>query len=129
MEGYLQESSFSAHMSLPLTQFSFVYPLTSRIGETLGIEVQPSDVRLKSEEDTPYRWQIDDPALEPLFQKHLSKHSVGTYMLLHKMVGQTFQAVPPDKVIDYYLNSKFESLNIPDREKAGGPRSHRTTAS
>jgi hypothetical protein len=57
------------------------------IGETLGIEVQPSDVRLRSEEDMPYKWQIDDPALEPLFQKHLSKHSVRAYMLLQRGVG------------------------------------------
>jgi hypothetical protein len=116
---------------LPFTQFCAVQSLTSRIGETLGIEVQPSDVRLKPEEDMPYRWQIDDPALEPLFQKHLSKHSVGAYMLLHKRVGQTFQAVRPDKdkVVDHYLKSKSESLNIPDREKAGRPRSHRTTTS
>jgi hypothetical protein len=50
-------------------------------------------VRLKTEDECLYAWQIDDPSLEPLFQKHLSKHSVGAYMQLHREVGQKFRAV------------------------------------
>lgn len=72
--------------------------LTIALGETLGIKVKPSEVRLKTEDYLLYEWQIDDPALEPLFQKHLSKHSVGAYMLLHREVGQKFRAVHPEKV-------------------------------
>ncbi|KAJ5649192.1 uncharacterized protein N7484_002915 [Penicillium longicatenatum] len=45
------------------------------LGETLGIKVEPSEVRLKNEDDLGYTWQIYDLSLEPIFQKSLSKHS------------------------------------------------------
>lgn len=48
---------------------------------------------MKTEDECLYAWEIDDPSLEPLFQKHLSKHSVRAYMLLHREVGQKFRAV------------------------------------
>lgn len=42
--------------------------------------MKPFEVRLKTADDeVPYAWQVDDPSLEPLFQKHLSKHLVGAY--------------------------------------------------
>ena len=61
----------------------------------LGIQIKPSEVRLvrSSEEDLRYTWKVDDPSLEPLFDKHLSKHSVGAYMQLYREVGQSFHAV------------------------------------
>ena len=63
----------------------------------LGIQVKPSEVRLRSsEEDLRYTWKVDDPSLEPLFDKHLSKHSVGAYMQLYREVGQSFHAVHLD---------------------------------
>lgn len=77
------------------------------VGETLGIKVQPSAVRLKPEEDMHYRWQIDDPSLEHLFQKHLSKHSVGAYILLHNGAGKSFRAVLPEKVACPYIDSEY----------------------
>ncbi|CAP80015.1 hypothetical protein PCH_Pc12g03880 [Penicillium rubens Wisconsin 54-1255] len=52
--------------------------------ERLEIKVDPSEVRLKTEDECLYTWQIDDPSLKPLFQKHMSKHSVGAYMQLHR---------------------------------------------
>lgn len=68
--------------------------LIERIDETIGIQVKPSEVRLRSSnEDSKYGWQIDDPSLEPLFEKHLSKHSVGAYMQLCREVGQSFYAI------------------------------------
>ncbi|CAG8898481.1 unnamed protein product [Penicillium egyptiacum] len=60
----------------------------------LELIVDPSEVRLKTEDECLYTWQIDDPSLEPLFQKHMSKHSVGAYMQLHREVGKKFRAVP-----------------------------------
>jgi hypothetical protein len=56
--------------------------------------VDPSEVRLKTEDECLYAWQIEDPSLKHLFQKHLSKHSIGAYMLLYREVGQKFCAIP-----------------------------------
>lgn len=67
--------------------------------ETLGIQVKPSEVRLRPNEDgLQYAWKVDDPSLESLFDKHLSKHSVGAYMQLYREVGQSFHAVHFDSV-------------------------------
>jgi hypothetical protein len=63
------------------------------IGEQLGIQLKPEQVRLKSTEELQYVWKIDDPLLEPVFDKHLSKHSVRVYMQLSREVGQSFHAV------------------------------------
>ena len=72
----------------------------------LGIQVKPSEVRLRpNEDDLKYAWKVDDPSLEPLFEKHLSKHSVGAYMQLYREVGQSFHAVHLDsfqQVLVYY---------------------------
>ncbi|CDM36273.1 unnamed protein product [Penicillium roqueforti FM164] len=60
----------------------------------LDLKVDPSEVRLKTEDECLYIWQIDDLSLEPLFQKYMSKYSVGAYIQLHCEVGQTFYTVP-----------------------------------
>jgi hypothetical protein len=53
--------------------------------------LKPYEVRLKTHDaDVPYDWQVDDPLMKPLFQKHLSKHSVGAYMQLYREVGHSF---------------------------------------
>ncbi|KAE8349462.1 hypothetical protein BDV28DRAFT_160461 [Aspergillus coremiiformis] len=83
--------------------------LSQHIWETLGLKVQPSDVRLKPEEDMPYRWRIEDPCLEYLFQKYLSKHSVGAYMLLQREVGQ--------KKVDLDLLAHLQAENLCLTEK------------
>ncbi|KAH1988559.1 hypothetical protein KXV97_002992, partial [Aspergillus fumigatus] len=67
--------------------------LAHHIAESLGIHIKSSEVRLKVEEDAPYAWHIEDPSLEPLFSKQLSKHSVGVYMQLCAEVGRSFWAV------------------------------------
>ncbi|KAA8647900.1 uncharacterized protein ATNIH1004_002326 [Aspergillus tanneri] len=67
--------------------------LAQHIWEKLGLRLKPSEVRLKSTEELQYAWEIDDPELEPLFDKHLSKHSAGVYMQLCREVGQSFHAV------------------------------------
>lgn len=78
------------------------------IGETIGVKVKPSEVRLKKEDDLDYMWQIDDPSLEHLFQKHLSKHSVGAYMQLQREVGKTFRAIRPERVSQsHYITGDF----------------------
>lgn len=111
--GLLAGSVFLSIFVIFPSQLLLISSLTPNLGETLGIEVQPSDVRLKTEEDMPYKWQIDDPALEPLFQKHLSKHSVGTYILLHRRVGQTFYAVRPEKVFNHTFYVQVERAKPP----------------
>ena len=82
------------------------YLLRSEIGETLGIKVKPSEVRLKKEDDLDYMWQVDDPSLEQLFQKHLSKHSTGAYIQLQREVGKTFRAIRPEKVSLFSLYNR-----------------------
>lgn len=81
-------------------------------------------MRLKPEEDMPYRWKIEDPCLEYLFQKHLSKHSVGAYMLLQREVGQKFFAIQSEKV-NFHI-SFFDTFtkSILGSWKKGRSRSH-----
>ncbi|KAJ5235424.1 uncharacterized protein N7469_004592 [Penicillium citrinum] len=105
--------------------------LSQHIWETLGVKVQPSDVRLKPEEDMHYRWQIEDPSLEPLFQKHLSKHSVGAYMLLQRGVGQKFFAVRPEKDLnkeadlDLMAQLRAENLSLTEKLRLSEEKAHR----
>jgi hypothetical protein len=61
--------------------------------------VNPDDVRLQPNNETPYAWQVDDPDLKPFFGKSLSKHSIGAYMELCSAVGQSFRAVHRDEAV------------------------------
>ncbi|PWY96028.1 hypothetical protein BO94DRAFT_542106 [Aspergillus sclerotioniger CBS 115572] len=71
--------------------------LSKHIWEALQITINPSEVRLiTSEPQAQYMWKIDDDSLQPLFNKHLSKHSVGAYMQLCQEVGKSFYAVRPE---------------------------------
>jgi hypothetical protein len=85
LEDTLQKTSISTYL-YDGHLCAYIY-INLYVGETLGVKVQPSEVRLKPEEDMLYRWKIKDPYLEPLFQKYLSKHSVGVYMLLQREAG------------------------------------------
>ncbi|KAA8644949.1 uncharacterized protein ATNIH1004_009160 [Aspergillus tanneri] len=67
--------------------------LSEHINKTLGINIKPSQVRLRIEDDTQYRWHVNDPRIEELFDKQLSKHSVSAYMTLIEEVGHSFWAV------------------------------------
>ncbi|KAE8397424.1 hypothetical protein BDV37DRAFT_289421 [Aspergillus pseudonomiae] len=108
--------------------------LAQHIREKIGIHLKPSEVRLKSTEELQYIWKIDDPSLEPLFDKHLSKHSVGAYMQLSQEVGQSFHAVrhqgimqrPSNTVLDaQYQQIKgenaqlLERLHLAEKDRAG----------
>ncbi|KAB8069862.1 hypothetical protein BDV29DRAFT_161035 [Aspergillus leporis] len=71
--------------------------LSDHIADTLGIYIKPTNVRLKfeDEEDVPYEWHIEEPEMEPIFEKQLSRHSVGVYMQLYVGVGSSFWASVP----------------------------------
>ncbi len=58
----------------------------------LGILIEPAEVRLITSGDDPYTWQRL-PGKEHLFEKHLSKHSIGAYRELCRGVGVSFEAV------------------------------------
>lgn len=68
--------------------------LTASEDDQLGINVHPSQVRLKATSgDVDYAWRVLDKDLAPLFEKHLSKHSAGVYMQLCSEIGKSFHAV------------------------------------
>ncbi|GFF60864.1 hypothetical protein IFM51744_10512 [Aspergillus udagawae] len=68
-------------------------------GEAIGVVVKPSEVRLKfREEQAQYAWKFNYKSLVPLFDKHLSKHSVGAYKQLHREAGKGFYAVDPKDI-------------------------------
>lgn len=68
--------------------------LISLRDEELGLKIHPSHVRLKSNsDDMDYTWKILDQSLLPLFQKHLSKHSIGVYKHLCSEIGKTFHVI------------------------------------
>lgn len=75
--------------------------------------MKPSEVRLKfGEEEAQYAWKFNDKNLEPLFEKHLSKHSVGAYMQLHREAGKGFCAVDPKDIpkVFHYLHNVFSGI-------------------
>jgi len=59
----------------------------------LKLSIDPAQVRLKTTTEDQYRWKIL-PGKEHLFQKQMSKHSIGAYMELFREVGKSFEAVP-----------------------------------
>ena len=67
--------------------------LTVAAVSKLGIKVKPADVRLITTADDVYAWRFL-PGKQHLFDKHLSKHSVGAYRELCREVGISFEAVP-----------------------------------
>ncbi|KAL3484444.1 hypothetical protein BJX62DRAFT_243916 [Aspergillus germanicus] len=87
--------------------------LSEHIEETLGMIVNPDDIRLQPNDETPYAWQVDDPDLKPFFGKSLSKHSIGAYMELCSAVGQSFRAVHRDEAV----KATKDKLQILEEEK------------
>lgn len=59
----------------------------------------PSQVRLRTEDDSKYAWHIKEPEIERLFNKQLSGHSVGAYITLIEEVGRSFWAVRPTEKV------------------------------
>jgi hypothetical protein len=68
------------------------WTLISHLECTLGIAVEPAQVRLKPDVQNGYMWNAL-PERQHLFTKQLSKHSVGAYMELCREVGKSFEAV------------------------------------
>ncbi|KAL6152630.1 hypothetical protein ACJQWK_04764 [Exserohilum turcicum] len=59
---------------------------------SLGFRIDPLEVRLITSSDDPYTWSYM-PEKAHLFQKHLSKHTMGACVELYDEVGKTFEAV------------------------------------
>ena len=53
--------------------------------------IAPGDVRSIPGPDDPYEWQAL-PKTQHLFEKHISKHSIGAYRELCREVGKSFLA-------------------------------------
>jgi hypothetical protein len=78
--------------------------------------VKPSEVRLKfGEEQAQYAWKFNDKSLVPLFDKHLSKHSVGAYMQLHREAGKGFCAVDPKDIAKVFHDLHNVCIGISGR--------------
>jgi hypothetical protein len=83
----------------------------SRKETKLSLSIEPKQVRLKPKPHDGYEWG-PVPENEHLFQKrkqlfekHLSKHSIGAYMKLCNEVGKSFEAVMSSK-----NNDDFEQV-------------------
>ncbi|KAL4802847.1 hypothetical protein BDV18DRAFT_163807 [Aspergillus unguis] len=87
-----------------------------RLSEHIGLQVDPDEVRLQPDDETHYAWQIDDLDLKPIFDKSLSKHSVGAYVELCSEVGKSFRAVNRDQV-GKAVRSTRERVQILEEEK------------
>lgn len=55
----------------------------------------PSQVQLRTEDDSKYAWHVKELEIKRLFNRQLSGHSVGAYITLIEKVGWSFWAVPP----------------------------------
>lgn len=58
----------------------------------MGCSITPSDVRLVTSENDPYRWSYVT-GVAHFFTKNLSDHSISVYKQLCSGVGITFEAV------------------------------------
>ncbi|KAI0534968.1 hypothetical protein GGR58DRAFT_28656 [Xylaria digitata] len=73
--------------------------LAKHIHDKLGIIIKPSGVRLSPRSNDPYIWRVlpgKEELFSKIFAKNLSDHSIGTYRLLCREVGESFEAVPPN---------------------------------
>jgi len=95
---------------------------------TVGILIEPSEVRLITGPDDPYAWTML-PGKEYLFKKHLSKHSLEAYMELCQEVGVSFEAVPAKvdgPIALYRMSLQLNSISMfifQDREPVLLPKS------
>ncbi|PVH69519.1 hypothetical protein DL98DRAFT_171041 [Cadophora sp. DSE1049] len=78
-----------------LTDDGFCLMLIRYNREQARISIDPSEVRLITRVEDPYSWQ-SLPARTHLFEKNLSKHSIGAYMELCREVGVSSEAVAKD---------------------------------
>jgi Skp family chaperone for outer membrane proteins len=84
--------------------------LTEIVGNSLGILIEPAQVRLITGIDDPYTWKVL-PGKEHLFGKHLSKHSIRAYMELWREVGISFEAVLATESTDFPQKKLQESTD------------------
>lgn len=68
------------------------YAVAARQRSYVRSIVEPAEVRLITSADDPYTWRTL-PENKYLFEKHLSKHSIGAYRELCREVGISFEAV------------------------------------
>ena len=66
-------------------------PLTNSPVAKLGISIEPTEIRLITNAEDPYKWQAL-PEKSHLFRKQLSKHTIGAYKELCREVGISFEA-------------------------------------
>ena len=59
----------------------------------MGISIEPSQVRLITGTDDPYRWKVL-PEKKHLFSKNISDHSIGAYKELCEGISVAFEVVP-----------------------------------
>jgi hypothetical protein len=57
----------------------------------LNLQINPLQVRLIPSSDDPYTWSYD-PEVKHLFEKQISKHTMGAYQELCRWVGTRFKA-------------------------------------
>ncbi|KAH7317422.1 hypothetical protein BKA65DRAFT_600074 [Rhexocercosporidium sp. MPI-PUGE-AT-0058] len=72
----------------------------------LGTLIHPSEVRRILRAEDPYSWQ-SLPARTHLFEKNLSKHSIGAYMELRPEVSVSFEAVAKEQILFTGLAANF----------------------
>ena len=71
--------------------------------------VEPGDVRLIPNINNDYAWQVL-PEKQYLFQKHISKHSIGAYCELCRGIGVSFEAVRPSE------KRQLEEMDLPEEK-------------
>lgn len=72
----------------------------------------PSQVRLRTEDDSNYAWHVKGPQIKKLFDKQLSGHSVGAYISLIEEVGRSFWAVHPQMAKKVWILQWNEPLGF-----------------
>ncbi|KAI1416943.1 hypothetical protein F5Y13DRAFT_185777 [Hypoxylon sp. FL1857] len=85
--------------------------LSEHINQKLGIEIEPPQVRLHTNTDDGYSWQVL-PEKRHLFSKNLSDHSIKAYKELCEGVGATFEAIrtSPETPSIYPEQNAFTSV-------------------
>ncbi|KAJ0337093.1 hypothetical protein KNSL1_013032, partial [Colletotrichum chrysophilum] len=78
--------------------------------EKTGLDVQASEVRLKTCPNDPYVWEYP-PEMEHLFSKQLSECSVGPLRKLCEEVGRSFEARNKENEACGGFSSRIESLS------------------
>lgn len=96
-------------------------PLRNFVEEKLGLKIKPVEVRLKPRPSDPYAWKVlsgKELFFSDVFSRNLSEHSVNTYRLLCKEVGNTFEAVfstsPCPAVSSAVLPVRQVASQVPD---------------